>query len=132
MRRNESFRRCDERGCSLKMSEKDKESLIKKEKSRLRKVFSEIDPNKLKIIKPLIERAAFMTVSCEELEKIIAEKGYTEAYQNGENQKGIKKTPETEIYNAMAKNLNAIVKQLVELCPAAKKKSKLEELMFRE
>ena len=69
------------------MSEKDKESLIKKEKSRLRKVFSEIDPNKLKIIKPLIERAAFMTVSCEELEKIIAEKGYTEAYQNGENQK---------------------------------------------
>ena len=59
------------------MSEKDKESLIKKEKSRLRKVFSEIDPNKLKIIKPLIERAAFMTVSCEELEKIIAEKGYT-------------------------------------------------------
>ena len=52
------------------MSEKDKESLIKKEKSRLRKVFSEIDPNKLKIIKPLIERAAFMTVSCEELEKI--------------------------------------------------------------
>ena len=113
------------------MSEKDKESLIKKEKSRLRKVFSEIDPNKLKIIKP-IERAAFMTVSCEELEKIIAEKGYTEAYQNGENQKGIKKTPETEIYNAMTKNLNAIVKQLVELCPAAKKKSKLEELMFRE
>ena len=38
--------------------------------------------------------AAFMAVSMMELEHIINLKGYTEEYQNGANQRGIKKCSE--------------------------------------
>ena len=44
-----------------------------------------------------MDEAAFMAASLYELRKIINEKGYTEEYQNGANQKGIKKCSEVEI-----------------------------------
>ncbi len=43
--------------------------------------------------------------------------GYSESYQNGANQKGIKKTAEVDIYNVMIKNFNATMKQLNDLLP---------------
>ena len=52
-----------------------------------------------------------------ELRKIINEKGYTEIYQNGENQKGVKKSAEVDIYNSLIKHYMAIMKQLLELLP---------------
>ena len=51
------------------------------------------------------------------LRQKIAEKGYTEEYQNGANQKGVKKSAEVEIYNTMIKNYMAVIKQLTDLVP---------------
>ena len=70
-----------------------------------------------KVVDPLLREAAFMAASLYELRQIINEKGYTEAYQNGANQKGIKKSSEVEIYNTMIKNYSAIMKQLTDLLP---------------
>ena len=58
-----------------------------------------------------------MAASLCELREIINEKGYTEEYQNGANQKGIKKCSEVEIYNTMIKNYMSAIKQLTDLLP---------------
>ena len=52
-----------------------------------------------------------------ELRQIIDEKGYTEEYQNGANQRGTKKCSEVELYNTMIKNYTSVVKQLTDLIP---------------
>ena len=58
-----------------------------------------------------------MSVSLAELRAIINKKGYIEEYQNGENQKGIKKAAEVDIYNSLIKHYMAIMKQLLDLLP---------------
>lgn len=98
-----------------------KEERVKKEISRLKNVFKTLDKNKLNTVISLIQNAAFMTVTLEELQQSINENGCTSEYQNGENQFGVKKSPEVEIHIAMTKNHAAIIKQLADLAPRAKK-----------
>ncbi len=65
----------------------------------------------------LIDRAAFMIVTLEELEGQIAANGVVSEYQNGENQWGTKKSPEVEVYNTIVKNFISITDQLCKLLP---------------
>lgn len=110
-------------------AEKSKEQKIKTEKTRLKGIFKELDENKKKLVTPLIEKAAFMSIELDELQRKIEENGWTSEYKNGENQYGTKKSPEAETYIALSKNYAAIIKQLTELVPAAKrKKSRLAAL----
>ena len=55
--------------------------------------------------------------------KGIEKDGWTSEYQNGQNQWGTKKSPEAETYIALSKNYAAVIKQLTELVPAAKRKT---------
>lgn len=110
-------------------TEKTKEQRIKQEISKINKVFKELDENKKKIVTPLIQKAAFMHVELEELQKTIEVEGCVDEYQNGANQWGKKKSAEVDVYNTMIKNYTAIIKTLTDMAPAApKKKSKLELL----
>ena len=52
-------------------------------------------------------------------------------HQNGQQQSGWKKSAAADVHISLTKNLNAIVKQLLELVPPAQKNSKLQELMGR-
>lgn len=109
--------------------EKTKEQRIKSEKTRLKGIFSDLDENKKKLVTPLIEKAAFMGIELDDLGKIIEAEGWTSEYKNGENQYGTKKSPEAETYIALSKNYAAIIKQLTDLVPPAKRKnSKLAAL----
>ena len=109
--------------------EKTKEQRIKSEKTRLKGIFRDLDENKKKLVTPLIEKAAFMSVELDDLQKTIEQDGWTSEYKNGENQYGTKKSPEAETYIALSKNYAAVIKQLTDLVPAAKrKKSRLEAL----
>jgi len=109
--------------------EKTKEQRIKSEKTRLKGIFKDLDENKKKLVTPLIEKAAFMSVELDDLQETIEQDGWTSEYKNGENQYGTKKSPEAETYIALSKNYAAVIKQLTELVPAAKrKKSRLEAL----
>ena len=65
----------------------------------------------------LLSKIMFMESELEKLQSIIAEKGWTEEYQNGANQRGIKKCSEGETYNAMIKNYTAAVSQLNKILP---------------
>ena len=106
-----------------------KEERIIKEQRRLKKIFADLEEGKLKLVTPLIEKAAFMSIELDELQKTIEEDGWTSEYKNGENQYGTKRSPEADTYIALSKNYAAVIKQLVELVPAPKrKKSKLEAL----
>lgn len=106
-----------------------KEQKIKKEIARLKRVFKDLDKNKLQTVESLIKNAAFMAVSLEELQEIINAEGYVVEYQNGENQKGTKQSDAVKTHIAMTKNHAAIIKQLTDLVPPEKKKeSKLQAL----
>lgn len=94
-------------------------------------VFKDLEPNKLKTCAALIDRAAFITVSLEDLEERLNDTGWVETYQNGENQYGLKKSAAADVHISLTKNLNAIVKQLLELVPPAQKSSRLEAMMNR-
>ena len=103
-----------------------KEEKIKKEKTRLKGIFKNLDENKKKLVTPLIEKAAFMSVELDILQDSIQENGWTSEYQNGANQWGEKRSAEADTYIALSKNYTAVIKQLTELVPAAeRKKSKL-------
>lgn len=103
-----------------------KEEKTKKEKTRLKGIFKNLDENKKKLVTPLIEKAAFMSVELDILQDSIQENGWTSEYQNGANQWGEKRSAEADTYIALSKNYTAVIKQLTELVPAAeRKKSKL-------
>ena len=69
---------------------KSKEEIIKSEKRKLSGIYTRLDKKTKKAVDSLIDEAAFMAASLYELRQIIDEKGYTEEYQNGANQKGVK------------------------------------------
>lgn len=94
-----------------------KEELEKREKRKLAGIYKKLDKDTKKSVESLIDEAAFMAASLYELREIINEKGYTEEYQNGANQRGIKKCSEVEIYNTMVKNYMSTIKQLTDLLP---------------
>ena len=111
------------------MAKKKKETRIKEEKKRLMEVFEDLDQNKKKTVEKLIDTAAFISISLEDLEDDLNENGWTETYKNGDNQFGQKKSAAADVHIALTKNLNAITKQLLDIVPQSKRKSKLEDLM---
>ena len=113
------------------MAKATKETRIRKEKKRLAVLFKDLDENKLKTCSALIDRAAFITVSLEDLEIQLNETGWVEFYPNGENQSGLKKAAAADVHISLTKNLNAIIKQLLDLVPPAQKASRLTEMMSR-
>jgi hypothetical protein len=113
------------------MAKATKKGRVKKEKARLMELFKDLEPNKLQTCIALIDRAAFITVSLEDLEEQLNEIGWTEYYQNGDKQSGWKKSAAADVHISLTKNLNTTIKQLLDLVPPAKQRSKLEELMSK-
>ena len=111
------------------MAKMKKTTRIAREKERLLDIFEGLDENKLRTCSTLIDRAAFITVSLEDLEQELNENGWTETYTNGRNQEGVKKSAAAEAHISLTKNLNAIMKQLLEFVPPAQKASRLQEMM---
>lgn len=98
-------------------AEKVKLKRIKAEIRKLNKLFTNLDDKTKKIVRTLIENAAFMAITLDELQETINTEGCVTEYQNGANQWGTKKSPEVEVYNTMIKNHMAVMKQLTDLIP---------------
>lgn len=99
------------------MAKLTKKTRVDREKKRLQEIFKDLEPNKLETCQSLIDRAAFITVSLQDLEVQLNETGWVEHYQNGANQGGMKKAAAADVHISLTKNLNAITKQLLELVP---------------
>lgn len=75
----------------------------------------ELTPTKKELALKLLSKAVFMEAELEKLQIILTEKGWTEAYQNGANQSGIKKSSEGDVYNTLIKNYTAVIAKLNDL-----------------
>ncbi len=89
---------------------------IKKEQSRIKKIFKNLPKDKLEIVKKLTERAAYMLISLEEMEQKISEDGLVVTMSQGKYEID-RAHPLLTPYNAMVKNYNTIIKQLTDLLP---------------
>ena len=112
---------------AAKAKELTKEERIKKEFQGIRRNLSAMAPKVKKFNEPLMQRAAFMRITLEDLEETINREGPVSEYKNGENQWGTKKSPEVEVYNIMAKNYAAVIKQLLSSIPDSEDKPKVDE-----
>lgn len=113
------------------MEIEEKTNKIKKETRRLKGIFKDLDPNKLKTVDALFSRAAFITINLQELEEQLNVDGWVEPYKNGQNQSGLKKSAAADVHISLTKNLNAIMKQLLDLVPPAQKESRLAAMMSK-
>lgn len=103
------------------MTETTKEKRIKAELNRIKEKFSDADANQKAIVAPLMQNAAFMKVTLEDLQEIINLEGVTDSYQNGANQYGVKQSATLQSYNSLIKNYTAVIKALSKLLPPEKK-----------
>lgn len=96
-----------------------KEKAIKKEENRLKRIYKNIENNKKSTIEGLIQRAAFMRISLDEMEQDINENGFTEPFSQGKQEPYLRQRPVADIYNKMNTSYQKIIKQLTDLLPRA-------------
>ena len=92
---------------------------IKAEKLRLGKIYGDMDENRKAMAMGLVERAAFMRVQLEDLEKDLTEKGWTEPFSQGNQEPYERARPSGQSYNTLNANYQKIIKQLDALMPKA-------------
>ncbi len=99
----------------------EKQNRIKKEATRLRRLFSKIDPKKKQLVFSTIDDVAFMTITMQDLRETIIREGTTVEYKNGENQYGTKQSPDAQLYLQMSQKQTQAMKILVDCLPKTEK-----------
>ena len=94
----------------------------------MKELFSAMPANELKFRDPLLQNAAFMCVTLQDLQEAINENGVTDNYQNGANQSGTKASADLQAYNSLAKVYNALMDKLSAKLPKEIKQSRLAAL----
>ena len=105
-----------------------KEEQITAEIERLTALFEGTDANKRALVTPLIENAAFMRVTLDEMQEIINRDGVIDHYTNGQHQGGAKASAAVQGYNSLVKNYAAVIKTLMGLVPLEVRESKLTQI----
>ena len=100
-----------------------KEERIKRELSRLARIYKVLPKNKLAIVTPLLENAAFMRITLEDLRASINENGCSD-----ENQYGKKAAADLQAYNSLIKNYNMVSDRLEKLLPPEQRQGRLGAL----
>jgi len=111
------------------LAELSKEKRIKAEYERMKKLFAEMPENELNFCEPLLQNAAFMCATLQDLQEAINENGTSDTYQNGRNQSGVKASADLQAYNSLAKVYNALMDKLSAKLPKEVRKSKLAAMM---
>lgn len=108
----------------------EKERRIKKEVSRLKKLYNGLDSDTMEIAKKLIERAAFMAVELEDLEVYLAENGWAGEFRQSDKVPAYNRArPEGQTYNTLNANYQKIMKQLNDLLPSKSDADAAKELL---
>lgn len=108
--------------------DKDKGQRIAQEELRLRESCQNINSDMLCVVDGLIQRAAFMRVSLEDLEKDLNENGSTEMFSQSEKAEPYQRErPVARLYINMNKNYQTITKQLSDLVSKFPKTVEYEE-----
>jgi hypothetical protein len=105
-----------------------KDQRIWREYDRMKELFASMPENELRFCDPLLQNAAFMAVTLQDLQVAINANGVTDIYQNGANQSGTKASADLQAYNSLAKVYNALMEKLSNRLPKENKKSRLAAL----
>src|SRR5690606_5161798 len=97
-------------------TEEQKARAIKRELTRLRKVFADMPEDRKRIVEGLIQEAAFMRATLEETREVIDREGVLEHFEQGA-QRFMREHPATKVYAAMVNRYSSVVKQLLDQLP---------------
>lgn len=97
-----------------------KDTEIKKEIAKLNKIFKDIPEDKKKLCEGLIENAAFMRCTLNELQKEVVEKGAVIQYTSGNGFESIRDNPAQKAYTTMVARYGNVINQLSALLPDTK------------
>lgn len=106
-----------------------RETRIKKELAKLEKLFAGLPENERRFVAPLLQNAAFMAVTLEDLQVEINENGVTDQYKNGENQFGRKISADIQAYNTTMKTYNTLMDKLMAKLPQELRENKLGKFL---
>ena len=95
-----------------------KDGRILKEEKRLKKIYRNIDKEKMNAVEGLIQRAAYMRIQLEDYERDINDNGYIEMFTQSERTDPYERErPVARLYNSTGKNYQTLIKQLTDLLP---------------
>lgn len=100
----------------------------KKEVSRLKKIYKNLPEDRRNVTEKLIERAAYMLITLQDIEQKINTDGLLVEMPQG-NYTIERAHPLLSTYNAMVKNYASVVKQMNELLPSTEQDSAGQALM---
>ncbi|MDO5715750.1 MAG: hypothetical protein Q4P25_04165 [Tissierellia bacterium] len=96
--------------------EKSKEKLVKNEIARLTKLYKDIEKTRRLTAKNLIEEAAYMKATLQELKIAIDENGPIDIMPQGDYSI-LREHPALKSYNTMVQRYSGVIKQLIDLLP---------------
>lgn len=99
-----------------KKKEITKDEIIKKEITRLTKLYKNIEGNKKEVANGVIQEAAFMRATLGELKVMIDASGPIDEMPQGEYSI-LREHPAVKIYNTMIQRYTSAIKQLTDLLP---------------
>lgn len=109
------------------MAKKTKSSRVKAEIKRLKGDYESLSESRRKLAEGLIERAAFMRIEMEDMEKDLDENGWTELFCQGKQEPYDRARPQGQLYNAINANYQKIIKQLDSMLPKEEPRAKNED-----
>jgi len=109
-----------------KKQELSKDELIKREITRLTNLFKEIDKNKRLTAKGLIEEAAYMRITLQELKKEIDKSGPIDVMPQGEYSI-LREHPALKSYNTMVQRYTNVIDKLTNLFPKNDIKKEIDD-----
>lgn len=109
-----------------KKKEVDKDTLVNREINRLTKLFKDIDRNKRLTAKGLIEEAAYMRITLQELKKEIDKNGPIDEMPQGDYSI-LREHPALKSYNTMVQRYTNIIDKLTNLHPKEEIKKEVDD-----
>ena len=105
----------------------EREKKIKQEINRIKKLYKDLEKDKVKVVEGLVTEASFMKLTLQELREDLFKNGMTELYENGPQVLN-RERPETKIYSTMIQRYSNVMKQLIDYMPEEEQKEENDEL----
>lgn len=105
----------------------------KREKARLNRVYCKeagerrLSAERKAKLEGLIDRAAFLLVTIEKLERDVEENGYTEMFSQGDQKPYTRKRPAADILNSYNTTYLKCIKQIEDMIPKATGKTEKDD-----
>ncbi|MGG4462617.1 hypothetical protein ABEO79_00160 [Micromonospora provocatoris] len=108
-----------------KKKELSKDQRVKKEITRLKRIYKDLPKDTLSVVEGLIVEAADLRIRLEDIRRDLDENGYDEMFSQSESQEPYERErPQARRYISMNKSYQSIMKQLGDYIPKPEPKKK--------